>query len=258
MQIEQPRAQGRARATARATATERISASSAAQARHDEADDYASAGGAVRDHAAVVQKPLELVLAPAAAERGRMQRRERRGVARTRLDERRLGAAEQPGEQASHRRGSRRRPAAARRARADRAASAAHRSSCAAAPSRATQSMSGARVLLDARWRRSARPMRRDQHRAPEPMTTRSARPAGAHRFAHAVRCAARPACGRGRTPGNRHDRCRASIAATIVIAVSRGDMRRGERGERRESDRRLVRRQARCRARRKCRPAVR
>src|SRR6185295_19810173 len=52
--------------------------------RQNEAHILAPAGGTVGDHIAIGQKLLEFVLAPAAIERGRMERRERGGIARAR------------------------------------------------------------------------------------------------------------------------------------------------------------------------------
>ena len=171
---------------ARATATERISASSAARRDTMKPTKRAPAGGAVRDHVAVGQQLLELVLAPAATERGAHaapRARRRRAAARR---QRRLGAREQPGEPAIIGAAAGRRPAAARRARADRAASAAAPSSCAAAPRRATQPMSGAacsstRGVGDPLGQCAATSVapRADDHGRPDRH--------GAHRRAHAI-----------------------------------------------------------------------
>ena len=61
-------APARARASRHATATDRISASSVDHARHDEAGKLGRCRRAMREHIAVDQQALDLVLAPAAVE----------------------------------------------------------------------------------------------------------------------------------------------------------------------------------------------
>ena len=63
--------------------------------------------GAVRNDALIEQQPLHFVLAPAAAERGSVERREGGGIARGRFAQGRLAGRKQPGEEADHRRGNR-------------------------------------------------------------------------------------------------------------------------------------------------------
>ena len=164
MQVEQPARQPAPAPGARHRDGENLRLVGGA-ARHDEADAAASARRAIRDHVAVGQQLLEFLLAPAAIERGRMQRGERGRVARMRVAS--AGSA-RPNKRASKPligAAAARRPAAARRAGADRAASAARPPRCAAAPRRATQPMSGAACASTSGDRRAARPVRRDQRR---------------------------------------------------------------------------------------------
>ena len=60
----------------------------------------------MRDHRAIEQEPLELVLAPAAVEGGGVQGGEVGGIARRRFGHARLRTREQLGEETHHRRGS--------------------------------------------------------------------------------------------------------------------------------------------------------
>ena len=64
-------------------------------ARHDEAGKRAADGHAMRDHAAVEQQPFDLVIAPAAPERGAMQAADCGGVFRRRIGDDGLGARKQ-------------------------------------------------------------------------------------------------------------------------------------------------------------------
>ena len=75
------------------------------QPRHDEAGERASGERAVRDHVPVEQQAVDFLLAPAALERGGVQRGDRGGVAALGFGQLRLAAAEQIGEKLDHRRG---------------------------------------------------------------------------------------------------------------------------------------------------------
>ena len=75
------------------------------QPRHDEAGERASGKRAVRDHVSVEQQAVDFLLAPAAMERGGVQRGDRGGVAALRFGKLGLAAAEQLIEQRDHRRG---------------------------------------------------------------------------------------------------------------------------------------------------------
>ena len=76
-------------------------------ARENEACKFPTVRGTVRDDALIEQQPLELILAPATAERGGMQGRECGSIARSRFAQGRLAGRKQPGEEADHRRGNR-------------------------------------------------------------------------------------------------------------------------------------------------------
>ena len=210
---------GRASARPRqagAIATDRISASPAASRDRIKPISLRAAHGAVGDDIAFDQQPVNLVLAPAALERGAVDGGDRRGVARPRLGESgrrrgRTGARRNPIIAAA----ARRRFAAARPARADIAASAA--------------------LALPPRRRRFARPRRCRGHRAHRRVTGAGAvsgspsatacaaeptmragprTPRGPLR--PAARAAARPASGRPhRRPADRRAACRASMATT-------------------------------------------
>ena len=158
-------------------------------------------------------------------------------------DKRRLAAREQIGEERrSSARQLRRRPAAARRARAGKAASAATPVSAAAAPSRATQSMSGARALLDRARRALAAPAR------PPPAYSPRCRRAAARRSP--PRAAPR-ASGASRGATMRAPARAEHLQIDVIVAridrrhhrqrVVGGDEGRGKGGERGEADRRLA-----------------
>ena len=76
-------------------------------ARQYEPGEFPAMHGAVRDDLPVKQQPLNLVFAPAAAERGRMERREGGGIARRGFAQGQLAGRKQPGEETDHRRGNR-------------------------------------------------------------------------------------------------------------------------------------------------------
>ena len=140
-----------------------------------------------RRRVAFGQQPLELGLAPAPAERRGMERRECRGVAAAAASDS-VGSArrQQAGDECDHRRASRARVLrAARRGPADTGAWAGRWSAMAAAPRRATQSISGRAGGVDQRWRRIAlRPSRRDEI-GPGADDAGRAGAGGAHSVAH-------------------------------------------------------------------------
>ena len=203
MQSRAARAPSPRPCAARATATDRISASSATQPRHDEAGERASgdARGA-RSRVRSSSRPLDLLLAPAALERGGVQRGDRGGVARARASD--SAGSPRPNRLASkldHRRGScagvlrlrvgraqikRLRRRAGRPARRRRAAPPSRcraRARCSTARGGGSPRRPGARPAVARRCRRAA--ARRSRPRA--------------HRLAQRRDAAAPPACGRRR-----------------------------------------------------------
>src|SRR5262249_1071517 len=105
VQIKQPARQAPSARAARDSDRENLGLGRG-PSRQDETEHSAAAGPPVGEDAAIGQQLLEFLLAPAAIERGGVNRRACGGIARRGRPKRRLRAAE-PGEQARHRRGSR-------------------------------------------------------------------------------------------------------------------------------------------------------